>query len=245
MIIKVLNMSIITNQVVIKKQFAELVEKLSDTELPNILKQDQVDEIQQVKDVLLLTTTTSRRHGKYYMVGDYILQFSNKNDTIVDILKNIGVTNTHIEVLSKLTVKVNNQLHTSKGHIHWFSKKDSSNYNKIKTIKLEQDTLILLPLAVPDPYIENDTDTQKRPSIPPSIRNKVWDRDFNNLDRGNCYVCNKRVYNNIKNGWHCAHNIPYITCGTHLVCNLKVSCPTCNLQCGTLVLDVFKYSRSC
>ena len=231
--------SINKNQTEIISGLEDLIKKRPATELPNLLKDDQLLEIKLNSKYLYSNTTSSRRMGNFYKINDYYYYFTHDDDTIPNILDTIKINDVTIDIdmesLSKLMIKINAQLFNSEGKIHWFSKKDSENY---QTLKLKKNTLLLLPIAVPDPYIKT-----KRPSIPRTLREMVWKETFNNKIRGNCYVCNKRVYNK-QNGWHCAHNIPYIICRKHDLVNLHVSCPTCNLQCGTLVLDVFKINKT-
>ena len=231
--------SICKDQTKIKTDLYALIEKGTQTELPNILKDDQVFEIVTFQKYLLSMTTKSRRYGIFFQIGDYYCYFSKDDETIPEILGNLNIEGIKLETLSKLMIKINSQLYISEGNVNWFSKSDSNNFGKIKNIKLESDSLLLIPVAIPDPYVYS-----KRPSIPKGLRQLVWESLFSDSNQGNCYVCSKTIVNE-NNGWHCAHIIPYIICKTHVLNNLTVSCPTCNLQCGTLNLDQFKDNEYC
>ena len=124
---------------------------------------------------------------------------------------------------------VNWQLYSSNKKVKWFSKDDCKNIGRFKGLKLEIDTQLIIPLAisVPIPLV-----SEKRPSIPKSLRQQVWSNYFDDKIIGSCYICSKKI-KNINNGWHCAHIIPYVICRCHKLVNLRVSCPSCNLQCGT------------
>ncbi len=222
------------DQLNIKQKLRELLERGVKTELPNLLQLDQMDEILTLEKYLLSQTTQSRRVGKFFQIGDYFYYFSNENETIPDILSKLEIKDVKLESLSKLMVKLNSQLHSSDGEKKWFSKQDSTYYTRIKNLNLKVDSLLILPLAVPDPY-----HPVKRPAIPSSLRQLVWEQHFHDKASGTCYVCSKRIRNE-NNGWHCAHIIPYIICQCHELKNLRVSCPTCNLRCGTLNFDEFK-----
>jgi len=227
------------DQLKIKSDLKDLIDGGTQNELPNILKPDQEFEILALQKYLLSLTTKRRRQGTFYQIDDYYCYFSKDDETIPEILSKLNPDKRQLEYLSKLLIKVNSQLYISDGQVSWFSKNDSGNFSKIKNIKLETDSLLLIPVAIPDPYIH-----KKRPAIPKGLRQLVWESLFNDSDQGNCYVCSKTIINE-NNGWHCAHIIPYIICKKHELNNLTVSCPTCNLQCGTLNLDYFKNNEYC
>lgn len=219
------------NQKKIKETVKGLEKQGSDTELPNRLRLEEVKEF--IRIILFLTsvTTISRRGGQFYQVKDHFYYFTQTYETIPDILEKIGISPELIPNLSVLMAKLYQQLFR-------FSIQDSRNYQKLKRLQFKPDTPLLLPLAIPDPFVQ-----EKRRAISSSLRQQVWEHHFSNSRRGSCYVCKKTIKNE-NNGWHCAHIIPYIICKSHELKNLTVSCPTCNLQCGTLNFNDFKISYS-
>ena len=73
-----------------------------------------------------------------------------------------------------------------------------------------------------------------------SIRKMIWKIYSNNKnDSAKCYVCNCNVYN-VWNGWDCSHIIPYTTCNTNELDNLRICCQSCNRKCSIRNLDDFR-----
>ncbi len=233
-------MIIVNDQEINKKELNNLRNRDINCELPNILLSDQIEEIKKSTQILISQTTRSRRIGKLFRCGDYYYYISDENSIIPTIIYNIfglNIDSENNKYYSKFMVKINYQLYMSTKDIKWFTKNDINNYDKLKYLKLYSDSILLLPFAIPDKILYEKNN--KRMPIPKKIRQSVFFKQCGNDKVGNCYVCNKSI-KNIENGWHCAHIVPYIICKCHEINNLKVTCPSCNLQCGTQNLNIFK-----
>lgn len=214
--------TICTNQTSIIQTLVKLNDMSPIAELCNELIHYEIDGIHKCHDELVSKTTKSRRMGKFYSVGDYFFYFANNNDTILIILSKLGIRGSQLAKLCKLTIRVNSQLYKSDETKKWFSRNDDYQH-----LKLQEDTLITIPFAHPDPYT-----VIKRPAIPKNIRREVWERDGNK-----CYVCETKLE---YSGWDCAHVTPWIVCKEHRIGNLRVTCSHCNRTCGVQNLDDFK-----
>ena len=79
---------------------------------------------------------------------------------------------------------------------------------------------------------------KKKQQIPKAIREEVWRKEMGRNYSGKCFVCSDLV--SITN-FDCAHIISEYEGGEIKVDNMKVTCRTCNLSCGTMNLIEFKW----
>jgi hypothetical protein len=84
---------------------------------------------------------------------------------------------------------------------------------------------------------QNDQTYSKTDFIGISQRSKVWERLAGNVFRIKCPCCKEEEITS--NKFTIAHNVPVAKGGTDELENLRLSCTTCNLQCGTEVFDEF------
>jgi 5-methylcytosine-specific restriction endonuclease McrA len=77
----------------------------------------------------------------------------------------------------------------------------------------------------------NKDSSRRRPTIPPQIKQEIWEGNFGNCCRHNCYVeeCKNEI-----TAWdfHAGHNIPYSEGGEDKIDNLRPICSKCNLSMG-------------
>ena len=73
--------------------------------------------------------------------------------------------------------------------------------------------------------------------VPPSLRKKVWDRQFPSLSKGFCPCCRKNKID--KKNFHAGHIIAASKGGKMEVENLRPVCRDCNLQMRTQHMRTF------
>tara|TARA_B110000971_G_C19983326_1_gene488375 strand:- start:43 stop:1494 length:1452 start_codon:yes stop_codon:yes gene_type:complete len=77
----------------------------------------------------------------------------------------------------------------------------------------------------------NTDSSRRRHAIPPQIKQEIWEVNFGNCCRHDCYVkeCKNRI-----TAWdfHAGHNIPYSEGGEDKIDNLRPICSKCNLSMG-------------
>ena len=77
----------------------------------------------------------------------------------------------------------------------------------------------------------------KRKSIPKTVRESLWSKNFGEELNGSCYVCKNRVsYHN----FHAGHKTSVKYGGNNNINNLEVLCSCCNLSMSTQNLEEFK-----
>ena len=77
----------------------------------------------------------------------------------------------------------------------------------------------------------------KRKNIPKTVRDSLWNKNFNEELHGNCYVCKMKIsYHN----FHAGHIISVKHGGNNNIINLVPLCCSCNLSMGCENLEEFK-----
>lgn len=74
-----------------------------------------------------------------------------------------------------------------------------------------------------------DAPKKKKETIPPKIRNAVWEKYHGNEEMGVCYCCGHMLY---RNAFHTAHVFSESAGGEISIENLRISCQYCNLSMG-------------
>lgn len=78
---------------------------------------------------------------------------------------------------------------------------------------------------------------KRKDTIPKAIRNAVWRKEIGEKYSGNCYVCDNTI---TITDFDCAHVVSEYNGGKVQIKNLKATCRSCNLSCGTMNLIEFK-----
>jgi hypothetical protein len=86
----------------------------------------------------------------------------------------------------------------------------------------------------------NDVLLNKRKKISPKERKMVWQKDFNDTEKGICKVCNKIEIN--INTFHCGHIISHKNGGETSFENLKPICVVCNNKMGSM--NLYEYMKN-
>jgi len=76
----------------------------------------------------------------------------------------------------------------------------------------------------------------KKTKIPKAVRDILWKNYFGDNMKGKCYCCKQEIS---YQDFHCAHVIPESKGGKTNIDNLRATCKTCNLSCGSKNLDEF------
>lgn len=78
----------------------------------------------------------------------------------------------------------------------------------------------------------------KKKTIPKALRDKIWDVNFGDSMKGNCYCCTKQI--SYKTDYECGHVVAESKGGTTTEDNLKPVCKTCNKSMKTTNMEEFK-----
>lgn len=77
----------------------------------------------------------------------------------------------------------------------------------------------------------------KRKKISQSVRNRLWEDNYPDSNRGKCFCCGMEV---MTSNFHAGHILSVRNGGSNHIENLKIICSCCNLSMGTQNLLEFK-----
>lgn len=87
-------------------------------------------------------------------------------------------------------------------------------------------------------YLLSDADNKGRKKLPPKLRNKVWNKFFNQeAFSGKCTVCKDPI---TKDDYQCGHITAVAKGGTDNLDNLAPVCGSCNRGMMTENMDVYR-----
>lgn len=179
-----------------------------------ILKDDEIDKLERIKTYMI-------ENYPKHISKNLKPMFPNINiDQLSKYLIDTYPTLNYLELLNKMEL-LNNGI-----------KNDLEiNNKKYYDLAMKKDGFFLGYL-----FIKTEMEN-KRKSIPKTVRESLWNRNFGEELNGNCYSCNNKVsYHN----FHAGHKISVKYGGNNNINNLEVLCFGCNLSMGPQNLEEFK-----
>ena len=179
-----------------------------------ILKDDEIDKLERIK-------TYMKSNYNKHISKSQVPKFPNINiDQLSKYLIDTYPTLSYIELLNKIEL-LNNGI-----------KNDLEINNKTYYDSAMKKEGFFLGYLFIKTEMEN-----KRKSIPKTVRESLWSKNFGEELNGNCYSCKNRVsYHN----FHAGHKISVKHGGDNNINNLEVLCFGCNLSMGPENLEEFK-----